>query len=229
MLAGFRRALAWVGTAVTAVPDPMSPMNEPLTASSSRRTLAALVAAPVAAALLLSGCSGDAEPAPAATPTATPSETVTPTSTPTPSATPLSSFEDRPQVKVIRRWAAAAAADLSNSDREMTASRVFLTEGAVPRFRKDVMGEDFDKDYPGPIPFTPVAVKVKGKSAQVFACLQAEGWGLNRKTGRPAEKRRIMGAEFDLVQSKGHWTIDHLYDVTGSVDCKGVKVEGVRS
>jgi hypothetical protein len=132
-------------------------------------------------------------------------------------------------VRVIRQWAAAAATDFNNGDRQMAASRVFLTKAAVPRFRTDVMGEDFDKDYPGPIPFTPVAVTAKATSAQVFACLQSQGWGLDRTTGRPAEKKQIMGAEFDLVRSKGSWVIDHLYDVTDSVDCKGVKVEGVRA
>ena len=205
-----------------------------MSTSPSRRTRAALLAAPIATAMLLAGCGGgDDDPAPATSPTPTPSETATstptPTTSPTPPATPASAFEDKPQVQVIRRWAAAAATDFNNSDRKMAASRVFLTKAAVPRFRADVMGEDFDKDYPGPIPLTPVAMKARGTSAQVFACLQSQGWGVDRKTGRPAERTQIMGAEFDLVRSKGTWVIDHLYDVTDSVDCKGVKVEGVRA
>src|SRR3954453_9377741 len=72
------------GTAVSA-----EPLREPVTSSTSRRPRLALLAAPLVAALLLSGCGGsNADPAPGASPPPTPPPAPPPPPTPSGTTTP---------------------------------------------------------------------------------------------------------------------------------------------
>ncbi|MDH2413240.1 hypothetical protein [Nocardioides sp. CER19] len=199
-----------------------------MTSQPSRPTRVVLLAAPISALLLLAGCGGSADPAPAPRPTPTPTEPATPTPTPTATqaAARLSPFEDRAEVQVLRRWAAAAAVDITNGDAALPRSSAFVTKGSRQELA-DVVGGDVGKTYPGPIPFTPVGVQARGKQTRVFACLQVAGWGLDKK-GRPAERREVDGVRFELTRSHGRWLVDHLYS-SDSTRCKGVTVTGVKS
>lgn len=226
--AGFRPAPGGVGTAKTAVT--LDPLSEPVTTSPSRRLRAALVAAPVAAALMLAGCGGsedDPAPAPSPTPTPTPSETATPTPTPTtsptPTATPASAFEDRPQVVVLRRWAVAYGNDVNANAPSLPRSQKYETKAG-----KDILpaiaGSDLGHYFPGPLPFTPVAVRAGGGQATVTVCLMTRGWAQDKRTHKPTDRKQVAPAQFVLKRAGKVWKVETLQQA--KADCGGVKVKG---
>jgi hypothetical protein len=160
------------------------------------------------------------------TSTPTPTPTPTPTSAPSQTAAPLSSFEDRPQVRMLRQWAAAVGQDINRGDKDMPRSARFETEHgrqAIPQYA----AEDIGLRYPGPAPFTPVSVTVAGDRATVSVCWWSQGWARDPKTGKPARKRKIDPASIRLRKSGGLWRLDDLR--LAKVDCSGVVVRGVRS
>jgi hypothetical protein len=206
-------------------------MREPVPAPLTRRPRLALLAAPVAAALLLAGCGGnDDDPAPATSPTPTPSVTATPTPTPTPTASSspvaASGFEDRAPVKAVRKWAAAVGKAVNAHDTSM--SSISATATANGReVTAQVVASDLDKKYtwPGPQPLTPVSVKVSGGSADVTACYLTRGWSVDPATGDRVTKKKVEAAKFTLAREDGRWKVDGVY--SGKADCGGVDVPEV--
>jgi len=167
------------------------------------------------------GSSGDdptSSPTPAPT-TAAPSPTAAPTT-----AAPLSRFEGQPPVKVLRAWAAAAAKDINARSHGLARARAYELPSGYTDFNYTVRKE-FDKYYPGPFPFTPVAVTRHGRTAQITTCLWAEGFALKHKGGPRAEKHGVVGALFTARKVGGAWKLADIAAAT--VDCSGVTIKGV--
>jgi hypothetical protein len=186
----------------------------------------AAVAALLVLSAGLSGCGGSSDDDPSTSPSVSPSSAPTsaaPSPTKPPKAKPLSRFEKRPQVKVTREWAVAYARDVNAGHYQLPRSAAFETDHGrtvVPNIDKSDMGLHF----PGPLPYTPVAVSGSGASAQVTVCLWEQGWG--EKHGKPAGRKKIGPAVFLMKKVGGHWRIDDLQVATA--DCSGIKVRGVR-
>ena len=176
-----------------------------------------------------SGCGGssnaiaDAGKTASVSPSAA-STSASPSPTKKPKAEPLSRFEGDPAVKVARAWAAAVARDINARSHSLARARKYELSSDNPHFAYSVY-EEFDKYYPGPVPFTPVAVTRDGASRKVTTCLWAGGFARTRRGGPRATKHSIVGIEFTARRAAGSWK---LTDVLGAtVDCAGVKVEGV--
>jgi hypothetical protein len=191
----------------------------------------ALAGVLAAVALVASGCGGSdakADPKPSASESTTTS--ATPTPTPTPTEEPLSPFEDRPEVKALRAYFVAVARAVNDRDRDLSSIAAFATPAGVEATRSPVAG-DIEHGYlwPGPEPFTPVAVRSRKGKATVSTCLVTVGWSVHRKTGKPVFKpkeRKVGSVHFDLVRSQGTWKVDGI--VFGTGDCASVKITEVR-
>jgi hypothetical protein len=191
----------------------------------------ATVVATVGLAVLAAGCAGSPQagdqPAPKTT-TKAPSTTATARQTPPTSSVPAkpapqSRFESRPQVKVVRQWAVAYANAVNAKDRSLRALRPYSTAAGMRVFPQ-AGAEDYGTYFPGPQPITPTRVTATGARSVVTGCLLSDGWGQNRKTGKPASKHNVVPVDVILKKRKGHWKVDQLYD--GSNNCAHVKVPG---
>ena len=124
---------------------------------------------------------------------------------------------------MTRQWAVAYARDVNAGQYHLPRSAAFETDHGrtvVPNIDKSDMGLHF----PGPLPYTPVAVSGSGASAQVTVCLWEQGWG--EKRGKPAGRKKIGPAVFLMKKVGGAWRVDDLQVATA--DCSGIKVKGVR-
>jgi hypothetical protein len=200
-----------------------------VTTSPSRRrtTLAAAVLAVLA--LGASACGG-ADPKASDDPTTTPPTSVAPTPTPTPTVTPSqapqSPFEDRPQVKALRSWADAATRDVNARHHDFPTARQYQVDS--DKVRHDVefsWQQDFDKYFPGPLPFTPMAVSGSKGQSRVTTCVLGAGFSLKKEGGRPAEKRQVIPVVFTMAKQHGTWLLAGI--AGGTADCGGVKIEEV--
>jgi hypothetical protein len=195
--------------------------------SPSLRRTPTLGAVLLALALTVSACGGedaDASDNPSKSTSATPTPTPTATSTPTPTVTPVSPFEDRPQVQALRSWADAAARDVNARQRDFPTARQFQVD--TEKVRSDVSvswREDFDKYYPGPLPFTPIAVSGSKGESRVTTCVLSQGFSLKRQGGPPAEKREVIPVVFTMAKQAGAWRLAGI--VGGTADCGGVQIE----
>jgi len=198
----------------------------------SRRTtsLAALL---IVLGLAVSACGGSGadaadRPTTSAPTSASPTTaTPTPTPTPTPTEAPLSAFEQRPQVQALRSWAAAAVRDLNARRREFPKAQQFEVD--TDKVRQDVkitFHDDFDKYYPGPVPFTPIAVTGSGSRSLVTTCVIGAGFALTKPGGPVAEKRRVIPVVFTMAKERGTWRLAGI--VLGTADCGGVRIKGVQ-
>jgi hypothetical protein len=196
---------------------------------SRRRTTAAGVLL-VALALGASACGGgDADASDKPTKTASTSASASPTPTPTPAATPdpLSPFEDRPPVKALRSWADAAVRDVNARQHEFPTARQFQVD--TDKVRHDVefsWQQDFDKYFPGPLPFTPIAVSGSKGQARITTCVLGAGFSLKKQGGQPAEKRQVLPVVFTMAKQGGAWLLAGI--VGGTADCSGVKIKEVQ-
>ena len=190
-----------------------------------RRSTAALLLA-TGLGLAVAAC-GSAEPTTepetrSAT-SATPSESPSATPSAKPTKRPLSRFEGRPSVKVARQWAAGVGKAINANDRSMRATAPYST-GDASRFVSYFQNE-FGLHYPGPLPFTPVGVRVNGATATVPACVWGGGWGLKPSTNLPVEDRKIHPVEMVLKKAGASWKLDLVQGRNGS--CSNVPVKGV--
>lgn len=198
--------------------------------SPRRTTLAGAVVLALALGATACGGGGDPKTTDDPTQTATTSLSATPTPTPTPTVEPLSPFEDRPEVKALRAYFVAVGRAVNARDRDLSSIAAFVTPAGLAATRPAVAG-DIEHGYlwPGPEPFTPVAVRSRKGKATVSTCLLTVGWSVDRKTGKQVFKpkeRKIGSVLFDMVRSRGAWKVDKVVFATG--DCSSVKVKGVR-
>lgn len=201
-----------------------------MTTSPSHRRTTMLGAVLVAVALTVSACGGDDaeasdKPTKAASTSATPTSTPTPTAAPTPTEAPLSPFEDKAPVKAARAWADEAGKAVNAHDKSLS-SLTHVTDHGRTRMAA-VLETDLREGFtwPGPQPFTPVNLRVRGKAATISACALAKGWSLG-KSGKPVNAREVKAYVFQMKKVGGRWLLDDLYSGTG--DCAGVRVKGVK-
>ena len=193
------------------------------------RRLVAVALTTVLGAAALTSCGGDGNAATdkpvestSSSPTAS-SSSATPTPKPTPTLRPLSRFEDRPQVKVARQWAIGAAKATIANDRSVRAIKPFVTPTGLKRMQ-GYLAEDMGRLYPGPVPFTPLAVRDQGGKAEVPTCMWVGGFTLDPKTKTPDKAPRIIGMKFLMFKQGGKWRIDDM--VYTNFDCKKTAVKG---
>lgn len=181
---------------------------------------------------LLTACGGGSDAAGPSSSSTTPSSTTTTsppsttTTTATPTAPPLSPFEDKASVVALRAWALAVAQSTTANDKAMKAV-VPLATAAGLADSKIASESDMGLVYPGPLPFTPTTVTESGSIANIKACVQAGGWGLDPKTKLPTGSRSIIAADFGLKLTGGAWKLNSV--VEGSHSCAKVVVKGVAS
>lgn len=195
--------------------------------SHARRTTALLLA--TGFGLAVAGCGGSApkaEDPPSASPTSsTPTPTASATTpSPTPTVRPLSRFEGKPPVKALRTWAKAYGRAVNDKNRSLSTLVPLSTADGMKRFPRNA-SDDFGTYFPGPLPFTPVRVRVAGSTSVVTSCLWVQGWGQDPGTKLPVKKRAIGPADLVLKKVAGRWKVDQL--LTGSNDCSQVSVKGI--
>jgi hypothetical protein len=196
-----------------------------------RRAGALCAAAAVVTSSLLAGCGGgddkaadepvEASSKPSSTAT---SEAPSPTPEPKQTVKPLSRFEDEAPVKVARTWAAQYAQAVNDGDEQLRAIAPLTTAAGLDRM-VGYGAEDAGLLYPGPMPFTPVGVKVNGATAEVPMCMWVEGFAVERKSKQPPKPRLVAGTNMHLKKDGGKWKIDAVYS-EDSVDCSRVSVKG---
>ena len=196
--------------------------------SSAGPRATALVAILGSLALLVSACGGsDAGATDKPSKSMTSSASATPTPTPTPTAEPLSAFEDKPPVKAARAWAAAMATSVNARDRSLRAVVPLSTSSGLA-LSKNLAENDINANLlrPGPQPFTPVNVQIRAGVARLNTCYLTFGWALDRKTHKPAEKRKVESILLELRKVGGQWRFESGQKGTG--DCAGVRITEVR-
>ncbi len=146
----------------------------------------------------------------------------TPSATPT--RPPLSSFEGTPQVKALRAWAAAAVRDVNARREDFPLAQVHEVD--TFEVRNDVgvsFQEEFDKYFPGPLPFTPVAVKRSGDQTVISTCVIGSGFALTKRGGPPAEKLSVVPVAFTMARQGSRWLLAGI--LAGSGRCDRVTVQ----
>jgi hypothetical protein len=198
-------------------------------ASPSLRRPSTLGVVLVAVALTASACGSDDadasdKPSTSVTSSATPSATPTPTETPT--TEPLSPFEDQAPVKAARAWDVAMAQSVNAHDRTLAAVAPLATARGLALSKK-LAEEDIAANVrrPGPQPWTPVNVQVKGRVARLNTCYMTYGWAVARKTGKPVEKRKVEPILLEMRRVAGQWKFE--YGQQGTGDCSGVRIQEV--
>jgi hypothetical protein len=192
-----------------------------------RATRAVLALCAALAAVSLTAC-GDDEPeaapsSPSASVEATPSESATPTPTPKPR---LSRFEGGPQVRALRRWAAAYGKAINAGDTAYPTMRPLMTDTGFQGLVKYLAPDDEGLHYPGPLPFTPTAVQGAAAAATVPACTWVQGWAQNPASKRPARPKQIAPSRFTLERVGGKWKVSGFYIDEGN-QCARITVKGV--
>lgn len=193
-----------------------------------RATPAALTACALLAAVALTGCGGDDEPQ-AAPPSPSVSAEPTPSRTPSPSParTPLSRFEDRPEVRVLRTWGLAYAKAINAGNRQYPTLRPLMTGSGFQGLVKYIAPDDEGLYYPGPVPFTPTAVKGAGGTARVPACTWTQGWAQDPATKKPARPKQVRSSYFTVQREDGRWKVSGFY-INEENTCAQSSVKGVR-
>jgi hypothetical protein len=179
---------------------------------------------PPASAPLPAASASASAPAPAVT-----TETPAATASPPPGSTtrpPRSRFENDPAVRVLRqhyRGMAIGVNEESMRVADLTASSTKTRLKILP----DLFRDEYGDRYPGPIPFTPVAVKKRSATLHdVKICVLADGWLQDAQTGRPTKKRAVQALQAWVIKTGPGWRVDHVY-TEPSIDCDGVKISEV--
>ncbi|HEX2895512.1 MAG TPA: hypothetical protein VHO29_16035 [Marmoricola sp.] len=191
------------------------------------RGLAAVVLAVASAA---AGCGGSSTGrADAGASKASPSSSVTSAPAPThaASAEPLSRFEGEAPVKATRGYVEAVGKAVNAGDATLSSVRRLATPAGLKASRY-VFRADLAHGYhwPGPEPYTPTAVRTKGDSATVSACMLIRGWSVRAATGSTVGRRTVTPVLFEMRRVAGAWKFDALY--TGTGDCRTVEISEVR-
>jgi hypothetical protein len=195
------------------------------------------------AALAVAGC-GQALPQ-TAPPTATvgpePSGQSVPPATSEPGATSTSVAQQGEPVVTgtpDERWEKDPAVKALRLQYLGSAKAVNAGRTDIPELRKSSTAERFSRldaiwrseyghRYPGPIPFTPLAVTAESSTTRVVAlCVLAKGWLRNPNTGLPVEPRQVQRGTARVVKEGGAWHVDSIRGADGS--CDGVPIEEVR-
>jgi hypothetical protein len=139
-----------------------------------------------------------------------------------PSPTPLSPYENDPGVKALRKFYAAAAKAINV--RNLRHPDLVAMSTPKRQARNEVLFKtELGLRVPGPIPFTPVAVRSNGSTSRtILYCGLDEGFSLDPKTGKPARPRSVVPVAASMVRIDGRWKVDSL--TSADFSCVGVKV-----
>jgi hypothetical protein len=146
----------------------------------------------------------------------------TPPPSPSTSAKPLSAFEKDPAVIALRAWAAQAAKTVNSGHYTDKALQALMTP-ALAKTMKHVMGNVVGQHMPGPVPFTPIAVKrISARERYIDACFVTNGFAVNPKTGKHEHSRVVTAIDTGAHLVDGTWKTDAFFN--GKFSCKGVAI-----
>ena len=194
------------------------------------RRVAVLVAA-LTAFVVAAACTSSSKPSRSDTPlgssssaTLSPTPTpVTPKPSPTKSA-PLSRFEADPAVAAMRAWSAQVAKDVNAGGKFNDPALLVLETKKFASQVRSIIGTDVGTYYPGPAPFTPLAVTVVSPTERkIKMCIVSTGFAQNSKTHKPAKKLKLLPSEAVMPLVSGDWKLDSLTQAP-TTSCAGVKV-----
>jgi hypothetical protein len=88
---------------------------------------------------------------------------------------------------------------------------------------KNLDGGEQGHYYPGPLPFTPIAVSnITADSRDVKLCMLAGGYSQHPDTHKVWTKRRVVPVSAAAVRSNGKWVVSK-FDA-GNFSCAGVQI-----
>lgn len=197
--------------------------------SACAAVLAIALSGSTAAACTASTGSGAQTPAgPTSTPPSTPtkSATVTRSSTAKPSpskkAKPLSPYEKDPAVQALRAWAAQVARTINTGKYDGANLKALMTAG-VAKSMKTIAGTEVGHRYPGPLPFTPLGVRVNNaRSRDMKICIVSDGFSVRPKTGKVFAKYHKQAINAGAVLSRGRWLVSK-FELAG-FSCANVRI-----
>lgn len=190
------------------------------------RALVVVLAVPV----VLGACSDD--PSPVAPPVATRATTASPPPTVTASARasrvsrrPLSRYERHPAVRALRTHYVGLARSVNLQTPDVP-ELVSTSTPARRALNRRITQVDYGLYYPGPVPFTPVAMRaVDADTRLVRLCVLGEGWGQDPNTGDPVNPRAVRAVLATMVRVRSAWLVDHIAETRAS--CRGVTIREV--
>lgn len=206
-------------------------------AQRRRPPVVSALAAGLAGALLLAGCSDDSgdegqqrplsPPATAPTASPTPSASSSPTASPTaaasPSREPLSRFEGDPAVQGLRAYLRAFAT-ATNADAPRAPSLLRLATARQQRDIPRAFADDRGLYYPGPQPGAVLGVRVVSPTERTLStCLLEDGWAQPRRGAAPTQSRRVAAVTVTMTRENGLWKVDGA-ETTTQVSCSGVRL-----
>jgi hypothetical protein len=181
--------------------------------------------APPAATVEPPPVSSGSLPATTGEPAAT-SVPVPPQGDPVATGTPDDRWEKDAAVKALRLHYLGSAKAVNAGSTDIPELRKSSTAERFSRL-ESIWSSEYGYRYPGPIPFTPLAVTAESTTTRVVTlCVLAKGWLRNPNTGRPAEPRQVERGTARVVKEDGSWRVDSIRGADGS--CDGVPIEEVR-
>lgn len=142
---------------------------------------------------------------------------------PTPTTQPLSAYESDPGIEAYRAWAAQAARTVNSGHYTSKALEALMTP-TFAKTMKHVLGTEVGRYYPGPIPFTPINLRVPSATVhQSDGCLEANGFAQNPKTHKPAAAAKVVPITISTVDQGGTWVMNGLSG-PAKISCTGVKI-----
>lgn len=135
---------------------------------------------------------------------------------------PLSRFEADAAVRALRAWARQAALTINKGKFDGPALDALMTP-KLRRSMKQILGNSVGYRYPGPLPFTPAAVRRSSPTERhVDACFVTDGYALDPKTGKRSGRHHVTAIAAQLRRSDGVWRLDVF--AAGEFSCRGVHI-----
>ncbi len=127
----------------------------------------------------------------------------------------------------LRAWASLSAKDFNNkqdfTDPSLLAMETVPFQTAMPATYSDDAKAGLQ--YPGPLPFTPVAVtKTSPTETVVSTCLVGQGFAISPATNQPVGSLSLLPGQFTMSLSNGHWLVADSEPST-TVSCANVSAD----
>ncbi|ANS79097.1 hypothetical protein SGUI_1701 [Serinicoccus hydrothermalis] len=136
-------------------------------------------------------------------------------------------LEGDPRVEALRRFnetfARAASAD-APQDEEWLAT---MDEGGYDGIM-EILGEEFGRSYPGPLPYTPLSVsELEDGTWSVQGCMVTDGFSVESAgSGDGVTGLEVSSVEYELIEDpgdEGAYLVQALY--AGLLNCSTTEVE----
>lgn len=123
----------------------------------------------------------------------------------------------------MRAFAIQAARTVNTGHEIDTKLRALITP-VVAKNIGYITGPDVGLYYPGPVPFTPVSVKiVSATERQMNLCFVAKGFAEKPSTKRPAAPLMLLRVDGGAVLTGGRWKVSTFYS-SNAFSCTGVTI-----